>query len=190
MSVTNSERGIDMATFRIFAVFVGAAVALASCSIPLAAQPSPASNQSGSTSVRVELPKDRFTVGEKPIRAVMTIRNIGQHEVCFLTDRSLYRIHVTRKDIEPSKTQLHRHLRGEFRPGDGLELMPGPVDCRPIAPGSLDSLKYDLMEYYDLSAPGDYSVYIEIYDQSGPKDGSGLWLRTNTAHFKIEAHAQ
>jgi hypothetical protein len=38
---------------------------------------------------------------------------------------------------------------------------------------------------YDLSKPGDYSVYLEIYDPAGPKDGSGHWLRTNTVNFKI-----
>jgi hypothetical protein len=179
-----------MTTFRIFAVLVSATVALASCSTSLVAQPAPAANQSDSTSVRIETQRDRFAVGETPIVVIVTIKNTSQHEVCFLTNRSLYRIHVAMKDSEPPKTEFHRHLRGEFRPGDGPELMPGPVDCRPIASGSLDTLKFDLTEYYDLSAPGDYSVYLEIYDQSGPKDGSGLWLRANTAHFKVGAPAQ
>ena len=35
--------------------------------------------------------------------------------------------------------------------------------------------------------PGDYSVYLQIYDPSDPNDGSGHWLRSNTANFHIEA---
>ena len=65
-----------------------------------------------------------------------------------------------------------------------------PVVARFIAPGSVDSLKFDLSGFYDISKPGDYSVYLEIYDPAGPKDGSGHWLRTNTAKFEIQAPAQ
>ncbi len=179
-----------MSMFRILAVFVSAAMALASCSISLKAQPAAAAKQSDSTSLSIDLQKHRFAVGEKPIIVIMTIKNTGQHGMCFSTDPYLYRIHVAMKDSERPKTEFHRHVRGEFRTGDGPDLAPGPVDCRPIAPGSLDSQKYDLTAFYDLSAPGDYSVYIEIYDPQGAKDGSGLWLRTNTAHFEMEAPAQ
>jgi hypothetical protein len=178
-----------MTTFRFLAVFVSATMAFASCSISLEAQTAPAANQSDSTSIRIEVQKDHFAAGEKPI-VIMTIKNISQHEVWFSTNPSLHRIHVTRRDGEPPKTELHRHLLGDFRPGDGPELMPGPVISRPIAPGSLDSQQYDLARYYDLSAPGDYSVYLEIYDPAGPKDGSGHWLRTNTVKFEMQAPAQ
>jgi hypothetical protein len=64
------------------------------------------------------------------------------------------------------------------------------VAGRSIAPGSVDSQKYDLSYFYDLSKPGDYSVYLEIYDPAGPKDGSGHWLRTNTAKLEIHAPTQ
>jgi hypothetical protein len=165
-------------------------VAIAGNGIYLGAQSTPAAKQSDSTSLSIDLQKHRFAVGEKPIVVIMTIKNTGQHGMCFSTDPYLYRIHVAMKDSERPKTEFHRHLRGEFRPGDGPDLAPSPVDCRPIAPRSLDSQKYDLTAFYDLSAPGDYSVYIEIYDPQGAKDGSGLWLRTNTAHFEMEAPAQ
>jgi hypothetical protein len=179
-----------MTTFRVHAVFVIAIAALAGWSIPFGAQSAPAAKESASTSVRIEPQKGRFAVGEKPIVVVMTIKNTSQREECFSTAPSLYRIHVTIKDSEPSKTEFHRHLRGEFRSGDGPDLAPGPVDCRPIAPGAQDSQKFDLAAFYDLSDPGDYNVYIEIYDPQGPTDGSGLWLRTNTARFEIEASPQ
>ena len=179
-----------MTAFRRLTLSVATFVAITASFFFLNAQPVPATKQSDPISVHIELQKNRFAVGEKPILVVMAIKNISQHEVCFSTDHSLYRIHVATKDNEPPKTGFHRHLRGEFRPGDGPVLMPGPVDCRPIASGALDSQKYDLAAYYDLTVPGKYSVHIEIYDPYGPDDGSGHWLRTNTANFEIEPSAR
>lgn len=120
----------------------------------------------------------------------MAIENISSNEVWFSTASNLYRIHVTGKDGDPPKTELHRHILGDFRPGDGPDLMEGPVVGRSIAPGVADAQKYDLTYFYDLSKPGDYSVYLELYDLTGPKDGSGHWLRTNTTKFEIVAPAQ
>jgi hypothetical protein len=59
-----------------------------------------------------------------------------------------------------------------------------------IAPGALDRESYHLTAYHDLSVPGDDSADLEIYDPSVPPDASGHWLRTNTAHFNVEAPAQ
>jgi hypothetical protein len=178
-----------MTTFRILAVFAGATVALASCSIPVGAQSAPAVSQTDPVSIHASLQKSTYAVGEKPI-AVLTIKNTGSQEIWFSNNLYFERIHVTRKDGEPPKTELHRHLLGDFRPGDGPDGGSGPVAGRSISPGSLDSQKYDLTYFYDLSTPGEYSVYIEIYDPQGPQDGSGLWLRTNTAKFEMQAPAQ
>ncbi len=183
------NRGVDMTMFRIIRMFVGMTLAITICSPPLRAQSSSAGKQPDSISIHITLQKSNFAVGEKPI-GVVAITNTSQHEVCLLTAPDLYRVHVATKDSESPKTEFHRHLRGEFRPGDGPDLAPGPVDCRAIAVGSQDSLKFDLSAFYDLSSPGDYSVYLEIYDPVGPKDGSGHWLRTNTVKFKVEAPTQ
>jgi hypothetical protein len=164
-------------------------IAIASCSILLRSQSTPVVNRLDSISVHISLQKSSYAIGEKPI-GVMTIENMSSNEIWFSTDPYRERVHITRKDGEPPKTELHRHLLGDFRPGDGPDLGTGPVVGRSIAPGSVDSQKYDLTGYYDLSAPGDYSVYLEIYDPSGPQDGSGRWLRTNTATFKIQASTQ
>ncbi len=45
----------------------------------------------------------------------------------------------------------------------------------------------DLTMFYDLSVTGKYIVSIEIDDPSGSQDESGLWLRTNSAKFEMEA---
>jgi hypothetical protein len=115
------------------------------------------------------------------------MENKGSKAIWFSTSPYLERIHITRNDGEPPKTELHRHLLGDYRPGDGPLLDSGPVAGRSIAPGALDSQEYDLSYFYDVGAPGNYSVFIEIYDPQGPQDRSGSWLRTNTAHFEVVA---
>jgi hypothetical protein len=176
-----------MQTFRTLVMLVAATIATLEGPIPSGAQSAPA-NQPDSIWSHISLQKSSYAIGEKPI-AVMTIKNISSNKIWFSTASYLYRIHVTSKDGEPPKTELHRHILGDFRPGDGPGLRSDSVG-RDIAPGAVDAQKYDLAAFYDLSKPGDYSVYLEIYDPAGPKDGSGHWLRTNTSDFKIEAPVQ
>jgi len=173
---------------RVLAVIASVTIAFLGCSTYLVAQSAPAASQADSVSIHASLQKSSYAIGEKPI-AVLTMENVSSEPVWFPNDLYWERVHVTSKDGEPPKTELHRHLLGDFRPGDGPMLDSGPVAGRSIAPGSLDSQKYDLTGFYDLSQPGDYSVYLEIYDPAGPKDGSGRWLRTNTAHFIVQAAA-
>ncbi len=176
-----------MLTFRTLVMFAAATIATVEAPIALRAQAAPMANQPDPVSIHVSLQKSSYAIGEKPI-AVLTF--ISSDGIWFSNDLYSERIHVTSKDGEPPKTELHRHLLGDFRPGDGPDLSSGPVVGRFIGPGSLDSQKYDLTYFYDLSKPGDYSVYLEIYDPAGPKDGSGHWLRTDTVNFKIQAPVQ
>jgi hypothetical protein len=177
-----------MSTMRVLALFVSTTAAIANCPISSRAQSAPAASQTDWVSIHVSLQKSSYAVGEKPI-AVMAIKNSASQAIWFSDNPYLERIHVTSNDGEPPKTELHRHLLGDFRPGDGPGLRSDSVG-RSIVPGSVDAQKYDLAAFYDLSKPGDYSVYLEIYDLSGSKDGSGHWLRTNTAQFEIHASTQ
>jgi hypothetical protein len=177
-----------MQTFRTLVMLVAATIATLEGPIPSGAQSAAAANQPDSVWIHISLQKNSYAIGEKPI-AVMTIKNISSNEIWFSTASYLYRIHVTSKDGEPPKTELHRHILGDFRPGDGPGLRSDSVG-RDIAPGAVDAQKYDLTYFYDLSKPADYSVYLEKYDPAGPKDGSGHWLLTNTSNFKIEAPVQ
>lgn len=171
-------------------VVVLSALALSAESLNISeAQSAPAVSETDSVSIHVSLQKSSYTVGEKPV-AVLAIKNTGSEPIWFSDNLHLQRIHVTTKDGEPPKTELHRHLLGDFRPGDGPGLLSGPVIGRSIAPGTVYSHSYDLTYFYDLSKPGNYSVYIEIYDPQGAKDGSGHWLRTNTAQFEMVASSQ
>jgi hypothetical protein len=176
-----------MLTFRTLVMFAAATIATVEGPIPLRAQSAPMANQPDSVSIQVSLQKSIYAIGEKPIAVLTFISSSG---IWFSNDLYSERIHVTSKDGGPPKTELHRHLLGDFRPGDGPDLSSGPVVGRFIGPGSLDSQKYDLTYFYDLSKAGEYSVYLEIYDPGGPKDGSGHWLRTNTVNFTIQAPVQ
>ena len=186
-AVNNWDRGIYMQTFRTLVMFVAVAIATVEGPILSGAQ-SASVNQPDSVSIHISLQKSSYVIGEKPI-AVMAINNLSSKDIWFSTALNLSRIHVTSKDGEPPKTELHRHILGDFRPGDGPDLRSDSVG-RDIAPGATDAQKYDLTYFYDLSHPGDYSVYLEIYDPAGPKDGSGHWLRTNTVNFKMVAPSQ
>jgi hypothetical protein len=178
-----------MTTVRILALFVSTMAMLAIGPVPSRAQSAPATSETDSVSIHVSLQKSSYTVGEKPF-AVLAIKNTGSEPIWFSDALYLERFHVTTKDGEPPKTGLHRHLLGDFRPGDGPGLLSGPVAGRAIAPGTVYSHSYDLTYFYDLSKPGNYSVYLELYDPAGPKDGSGQWLRTNTAQFEMVASSQ
>jgi hypothetical protein len=179
-----------MLMLRTVVMFVFATIATVEGPVSSGAQPAPAASQADSVSIHISLEKNTYAIGEKPI-GILAIKNISSNEIMCPNDLHHVRVHVTRKDTEPPKTELHRHLLGDFRSGDSnIGLRGGSVVARFIAPGSVDSLKFDLSAFYDISMPGDYSVYLEIYDPAGPKDGSVHWLRTNTVKFEIQAPAQ
>jgi hypothetical protein len=142
------KQGIDMSTVRILVLFIITTVAIVDCAIPSRAQ-SAAASQTDSVSIHVSLSKSSYTIGEKPI-AVLAIKNISSKTIWFSNNPYLERVHVAMKDGESPKTELHPHLLGDFRPGDGPVLDSGPVAGRDIAPGTLDSQKYDLTYFYDL----------------------------------------
>jgi hypothetical protein len=177
-----------MLRFRTLVMFVVVAMATVEGPFASGTQSAPA-DQPDSISIHISLEKNSYAEGEKPI-VVMTIKNISSTAIWFSRASHLYRVHVTSKGGEPPKTEFHRHRLGDFRPGDGPGLDSGPVAGWSIAPGSVSSLKYDLAAFYDLRSPGDYSAYLEVYDPSGPEDGSGHWVRSNTAKFTIQAPSQ
>jgi hypothetical protein len=79
---------------------------------------------------------------------------------------------------------------GDFRSGDGPDLVDGPVVCPDIAPSASDTRIFDLRRYYDLRTSGKYTVYMEILDQPEGPARPGVWLRTNTAQFEMQVPTQ
>jgi hypothetical protein len=172
-----------MMTFRSHLVLTAATIATLGNSVQLKCQAISAPNQSDSISIHIALQKKIYAVGENPI-AILSIKNLTTKEI-FLSNASyLYRIHMMSNNVEPLKTELHRHLLGDFRSGDGPGVRADSVG-RSITVGSVDEQKYDLSKYYVLTKPGNYSVYFEMYDPAGPKDQSGHWLRTNSITFRL-----
>jgi len=178
-----------MTRFRSVALHMTASILIATASTSLYSQTASPPIQVPSIAVSIALERDHVPVGKKP-QVVLTIRNISKQEICFSTASNLYRIHVDGEGGEPPKTEMHRHSLGDFRPGDGPALDDGPVVCSDIAPGASAFRIHDLSAYYDLSVPGKYTVYLEILDEPQGPSGPGVWLRTNTAQFEVQASAQ
>lgn len=178
-----------MIGFRRHTLSVTTIVAVAFLFTSVDAQTAPPSSQGLSITVTLALEKDHVPLGQKP-RAVLTIKNISQQGVCFSTASRLYRVHIQGQDGEPPETVWQRHRHGEFRLGDGPELMDGPVVCQYIAPGASDVHIYDLTMFYNLSVPAKYAVYMEIRDEPKGPAGPSVWLRTNTAQFEIQQPPQ
>jgi hypothetical protein len=177
-----------MTRFHTFALSVTTIIVLAAQSASLNAQAASPPSRVSSIAVSLTIKKDQVPVGQKPW-AVLTIKNISQRVIGISTNLS-FRIHIEGKGGEAPETEYHRHLHGDFRPGDGPALGGGPVIVSNLEVGAAQIQEWDLTMFYDLSRPGKYTVYIELYDPMGPGDGSGVWLRTNTVQFEIVPSSQ
>jgi hypothetical protein len=171
------------------ALSIGMAAIIAANGAARKGQATSPGGQSVSVTVSLTLENEHVQAGEGTV-AVFTLKNIGDRSVSFSTASDLYRVHVSGTDHDPAEAEYQRHRHGDYRPGDGPYLVDGPVVATELKPGESVSRKLNLKMFYDLSKPGKYSVYMEIYDPSGPIDQSGLWLRTNTAQFEVESKAR
>jgi hypothetical protein len=147
------------------------------------AQTTSQASKSALISVCISMDKSVYPVDQKPT-VVLTMKNIASRQVCLSTASTVYRVHVDTEGGEAPETEYHRHLRGDYRPGDRSPIPEGPVICSPIVPGSSDTLSFNLTTYYDLSVAGKYSVYLEV------QDDSGVWLKTNAMQFEMVAPSQ
>jgi len=173
-----------MTGLRTYALVVMAILAITVGGTSIDAQTTSPTSQSALIAVSIGMNKSVYTVGQKPT-VVLTMKNVGSQETCLSAADDRYRVHVDGASGEGPETEYNRHLHGDYRPGDGPPpVTQGSVVCGSIVPGSSDTLTFNLSIYYDLSAPGKYSVYLEV------RDGAGKWLRTNTATFEIEPPAQ
>ena len=80
-------------------------------------------------------------------------------------------------------TRVQRNIAQKLLPGEAP--LPGAAPSWAIAPGESSSHQYQLSFFFDLSAPGKHTAYMEVVDPSSRK-----WLRTNTVQFEMEAPAQ
>jgi hypothetical protein len=138
------------------------------------------------------LQKNHIPMSEKRI-AILEVASTGDPTV--IADREImlgcppsrYRVHIEKDGAgEPAKTERYRHILGDFREGDGPDQSSGSCFAVPLRSGSTVRQSYDLSAYYDLSKPGSYLVYIEFFEEGG-KNKTGAWIRSNTAHFDVQA---
>jgi hypothetical protein len=182
--------GADMTGFHTLAFFLVAIVAIAATDSSGYAQTSPAGIQphlfnGKSTNIAVDLvlPKKQIPAGQTPW-AFLTVKNLGGNvTIAFPQDR----VHVEGETGEPPTTLYQRQVTHKLRPGE-RELRMGGFEPE-IWPTFSSDRKYDLSQYYDLSKPGKYTVYIEVLDVSASetKHGAGLWVRSKTAQFEMLA---
>jgi hypothetical protein len=138
------------------------------------------------------LQKNHIPMSEKRI-AILEVASTGDPTV--LADREImlgctpfeYRVHIEKDGTgEPAKTEYYRHILGDFREGDGPDQSGGSCVGVQLRAGSTVKQSYDLSVYYDLTKPGSYLLYIEFFDYDG-RNKTGAWIRSNTAHFDVQA---
>jgi hypothetical protein len=123
----------------------------------------------------------RVLAGQKP-EARLTMKNIGNRVAIETGDPEDYHLRVEGKSGEPPKTMWFRQLLRE--PGLPTLAVTVPAFPRDILPGESVDRTFELWAFYDLSAPGKYTVYLEA------RDGAGVWLRANAVPFEILAPAK
>jgi hypothetical protein len=150
-------------------------------SLSLDAQDISTASQSDSISVSIALENNRVPVGKSPL-VFLTVKNLTDRDVPLHTSVHMYRVHVQGPKGEPPTTLLQRRITGKLLPGESIGR--GDEVVFPIPPSESKVKEFELVRYHDLSVLGKYTVYIEVYDESGK------WLHTNTAQFEIVAPTQ
>ncbi len=117
-------------------------------------------------SLSIAMEKHAISSGQKPW-VDLTVKNLTDKEISYPTDQ----VFVQGENGEPPATPWQKERRlGHL--GSGYT----PT----IQPGESFTMKYDLSAFYDLSKPGKYSVYIEVYVEEGA-------LRSPVASFEVQA---
>jgi hypothetical protein len=156
-------------------------------------QPEVLDSKSAHIAVSVVLPRKQIPAGQKPW-VVLTVENLGGNVTSAFPET---RVHVEEGAGEPPTTLYQRQITHTLRPGErelmmgGFQPSIGPALSEDGPKFSAD-MKYDLSLLYDLTKPGEYTVYIEALDLSAPETihGAGLWVRSKTVPFEIQAPNQ
>jgi hypothetical protein len=133
--------------------------------------------------VNLSIEKKQVAIGQSPW-AILTVKNLSDHEIP-IHDR-MRRVHVEGEKGEAPTTYVQRAITHRLRPGEA-DIRGDEQFLWTISPGKSDINKYKLDYFYDLSAPGRYTVYVEVMDPSTQKSSTPNWLRTNTVEFTMQA---
>jgi hypothetical protein len=137
--------------------------------------------RSANLALDLRLPKARIPIGETAWIGLI-VENLSQIEIPFPREGWA---HVEGKNGEPPTTLAQRQFTHTLRPGEQEVMLTGFVPI--INSGDYSVRRYDLAKLYDLSKPGKYSVYVELRDDLASKNNAGIWVRSNTVTFEIQA---
>jgi hypothetical protein len=162
---------------------------IAGGSFSLIAQAPPSTAPGASIEVRIAMEKEQIPLGQSPI-VDLTVWNTTDHPVYWQATN--YRVHVNGVNGEPPKTMWYRQFLCEpDLPCLTTTLNLGPTLLWPMGlPCDSTDNKFTLSAFYDLTAPGPYSVSLEVPDgyRLGPGGSDNLGsLTTNTVPFNIQA---
>ncbi len=157
-------------------LWIGAtAVVFTTGSIGLDAQAVIPAHKSNLMLVTVAMEKKQVHVGESP-KVILMIENLSDHAF-EVNGCPPERFFVQGEKGEPPTTFIERDDTDRLLPGEAPLMcndMGGPI----VNPGGTQKLSAELKYFYDLTAPGKYSVYVEIPSAEG-------WLRTDPVDFEI-----
>jgi hypothetical protein len=159
-----------------------AAVALTTIQCTCAiAQTKLTADPSALVAVSIAMQKEHVSVGESP-KVILTLKNLTDYPVHNFRCPSTT-VHVLGGKGEPPTTYLERAITQRWLPGEP------DLSCNEMAgqdiPGQGSStLTFEMKYFYDLSAPGKYSVHLVVPVASDGKDRF-VYLRTNTVQFEV-----
>ena len=166
-----------MPQFSVLALYQVSIIATATMCVPSAAQKSPEPVSASPIQVSISMKQSLVPVGQQILLdiAVKNVSNESYYGDDFVP-------HVQGEKGELARTEYHRSRRHE--PGMPELAQMGPPPEREIKAGKTGYRGLPLLAYYDLSAPGKYSVYVEYQSENGK------WQRTNTVQFIVQAPAR
>jgi hypothetical protein len=129
----------------------------------------------------IAVPKNKLPAGQSPV-IIFGVENVSPSD--FVIHDYMYRLHVDGEHGEPPTTYRQRLITHKLRAGEAEMGSDEWVEWR-IFPGMSDDRRLQVSGYYDVSAPGKYSAYVEVEDPT-----SGKWLRTRTVKFEIVTEIQ
>lgn len=163
-----------MTKLHILAVSLTTFAAISMVSTALHAQAASQPSQPA-IAVSIALDNDRVPVGQSPW-AILTVKNLADHDV--VLNYFTIRLHIEDEKGERPMTRVQRNITHKLLPGEAP--LPGVGVSWIIASGETSSHQYQLSFFFDLSAPGKHTAYMEVIDPSSRK-----WLRTNTVQFEM-----
>ena len=145
--------------------------------IELCAQKVIPAHESNYLLVTITMEKRQVHVGESP-KVILMIQNVSDRAVT-VNGCAAERFYVQGEKGEPPTTFIERDYTDRLLPGES------PLGCTLVAsvtlnPGGIFKGSALLSYFYDLGAPGKFTVFAEVASPEG-------WLRTDPIGFEVLA---